>query len=113
MGMPTPTPTDSFDLTTDSPDVTTDSIDVMTDEPAEEKSNCTVNHSHIYVKTDGCVSLKKVRVASCVGSCKSSAVFDPEAPYFKKRCKNCCTPTSFRHLQVKMVCQSTPNTFVT
>ena len=56
--MPKPTPSDSFDVTTESYDVTTDSpvvmvdsVDVKTEEPVKEKSNCTVNHSYIYVKT--------------------------------------------------------------
>ena len=59
------------------------------------------------MNTGKCNSVEKIKVASCSGGCKSTVSFDPEAPFYKQWCKNCCTPTVFEEIEVDMECELT------
>lgn len=50
-----------------------------------------------------CTSIEEVEIASCSGTCESSATFSLEPPYYKQDC-SCCKPIKFDPVDVKMFC---------
>uniref|UniRef100_A0A7M5WZL6 F5/8 type C domain-containing protein n=1 Tax=Clytia hemisphaerica TaxID=252671 RepID=A0A7M5WZL6_9CNID len=93
------------------PSKTTTESQSTTESPTEgsttpKPKECTVKETKIKIKHQECISKEEITVASCSGSCQSSATFSAEPPFFSQDC-TCCKPTEFIDVQVPMTCMRT------